>query len=40
LAESSIQISPPSATAASAAGSSRQGAGSVHGLTSLPLGSR
>src|SRR3954469_22284842 len=37
LAESSIHTSPPLATAAIAAGSSRHGACSVHGLPSLPV---
>ena len=40
LAESSIQISPPGVTAASAAGNSRQGCCSVQGLASLPLTER
>ncbi len=37
LAESSIQISPPLATAVSAAGSRRHGCGSVQGFASLPV---
>jgi hypothetical protein len=40
LAESSIQISPPGSTAASAAGSSLQGAGSVQAFASLPFNER
>src|SRR5262245_46507036 len=40
LAESSIQISPPSCTAASAAGSNRHGRAREHGLESLPVDSR
>jgi hypothetical protein len=37
LAEFSIQISPPLATAVSAAGSSRQGCCRVQGFASLPV---
>src|SRR3954470_12060889 len=40
FAESRIQISPPSATALSAAGSRRHGAATVQGFASLPVEER